>query len=327
MGIIFGLIIINKNIKLFLIEKQSFGAMDRFTSMEVFARVAEVKGFTEAARRLGLSKSSVSKHVSSLETRLGVRLLNRTTRKLSLTEAGGAYYDWCRRIAADLEAAEDSVTRLHAEPRGHLKINAPMTFSRLHLATLIPGFLNRYPQVTVELSMDDRVVDLIEEGFDLAVRITRLEDSSLIARRIATSRNLLCASPAYLATHGVPKTPADLAQHNCLIYSYGPSSGRWRFSGPDGDHSVRVSGNLKANSGAALCAAAREGLGIITIPDFIVGDDLREGHLRAIMEEYRRPDLPIQAVYPHQRHVTAKLRAFIDYLIEKFASSPPWDAV
>lgn len=301
--------------------------MDRLASMEVFVRVAEVKGFTEASRRLGLSKSSVSKHVAALENHLGVRLLNRTTRRLSLTEAGVDYYECCRRIAGDIEAAEESVTRLHTEPRGHLKVNAPMSFGRLHLAPAIPEFLARYPHVTVEMSMDDRIVDLIEEGFDLAVRITRLEDSSLIARRIASTRRIVCASPDYLTKHGVPRRPADLAQHNCLIYSYSPAGDRWRFSGPDGDHTVRVNGNFRANSGDALCAAALDGLGIMTIPDFIAGEDLRAGNLRAVMEDYHLPEIPIQAVYPHQRHVTAKLRVFIDYLVERFAGSPPWDSV
>ena len=235
--------------------------MDRFTSMEVFARVAEVNSFTEAARRFGQSKSSVSKHITALENHLGVRLLNRTTRRLSLTEAGVAYYDWCRQIAADMEAAEESVTRLHTDPRGILKVNAPTSFGRLHLAPAMPGFLERYPQVTVELSMDDRVVDLIEEGFDVAVRITRLTDSSLIARRIASSRRVICASPGYLEKHGVPRTPAELADHNCLIYSNSPMGDRWRFSGPNGDHTVRVSGNFWANSGDALQTAALAGLG------------------------------------------------------------------
>ena len=223
-----------------------------------------------------------------------------------------------------MDAAEESVSRLHAETRGHLKVNAPMSFGALHLAPIIPGFLERYPHVTVEMAMDDRFVDLIEEGFDLAVRITKLADSSLIARRMATTRNVICASPAYLDEHGAPKTPADLADHNCLIYSSSPAGDRWRFTDAKGDHTVRVSGNFSANSGVALCAAARDGLGIITIPDFIVGDDLRAGRLKPVLEKYHRPDLPIYAVYPHQRHVTAKLRVFIDYMIEKFAASPPW---
>lgn len=299
--------------------------MDRFASMEVFVRVAELKGFSEAARRLGQSKSSVSKHVSALENHLGVRLLNRTTRRLSLTEAGVAYYDWCRRIAADMEAAEDSVTRLHAGPCGNLKVNAPMSFGRLHLAAVIPEFMERHPQVTVEMFMDDRVVDLIEEGFDLAVRISRLADSSLIARRIASSRSVVCASPDYLAKHGAPRTPADLAQHNCLIYSYSPQGDRWRFSGPDGEYTVRVSGNFWANNGDALHTAALAGLGVLSSPSFIIGEDLRAGRLKTVLEDCRQPDLTIHAVYPHQRHMTAKLRVFVDYLIEKFAASPSWD--
>ena len=299
--------------------------MDRFTNMEVFARVAEVKGFSEAARRLGQSKSSVSKHVSALENHLGVRLLNRTTRRLSLTEAGVAYYDWCRRIAADMEAAEESVTRLHAEPRGNLKVNAPMSFGWQHLAPIIPEFLERHPHVTVDMVMDDRIVDLIEERFDLAVRITRLADSSLIARRIASTRRIVCASPDYLTKHGVPRTPADLAHHNCLNRSHGPQDNRWRFLGPGGEYTVRVSGNFWSNSGDALRTAALAGLGVLPCPSFMVGEDLRAGRLVVVLEDYRQPDLPIHAVYPHQRHVTAKLRVFIDYLVEKFGPDPYWN--
>lgn len=299
--------------------------MDRFSSMEIFARVAELKGFSAAARRLGQSKSSVSKRVSALENHLGVRLLNRTTRRLSLTEAGIAYYDWCLKIAGDMEAAEESVTNLHAKPRGNLKFNAPMSFGRLHLAPAIPGFLERYPHVTVEMTMDDRIIDLVEDGYDLALRIGRLADSSLVARRIAVSQMVICASPDYLDKHGTPTTPADLAHHNCLIYSYSRVGSRWRFKGPDGNYTVRVSGNFRANSSDALHIAALAGLGIHFGPMFIAGDDLRSGRLVRVLESYRMTDLPIQAVYPHQRHVTAKLRVFIDYLIERFADPSPWD--
>ena len=173
--------------------------------------------------------------------------------------------------------------------------------------------------------MDDRIVDLIEEGFDVAVRITRLADSSLIARRIATSRLVVCASPDYLAKHGIPRTPADLVHHNCLNRSHSPQGNRWRFSGPGGEYTVRVSGNFWSNSGDALRTAALAGLGVLTCPSFMVGEDLRAGRLKTVLEDYVQPELPIQAVYPHQRHMTAKLGVFIDYLIERFAAAPSWD--
>ena len=299
--------------------------MDRLTSMEIFARVAEAKSFSEAARRLKLSKSSVSKHVMALEDRLGARLLNRTTRRLSLTEVGTAYHEWCARIISDVEEAESSVTRLHTEPRGTLRINAPMSFGTLHLAPAIPDFLVRYPGVQVDLTLNDRFVDLVEEGFDVSIRIGQLADSSLIARRLTPIRTVACASPGYLRAHGRPSTPADLAGHNCLVYSYLTAGDVWIFSGPAGEVTVRVSGNFRVNNGDAMRAAALRGLGIVLIPSFIVGGDLRSGALEAVLIDYAGREAAAYAIYPHNRHMSAKLRVFVDFLARRFGRDPYWD--
>ncbi len=299
--------------------------MDRLTSMEVFTRVAEAGSFSAAARQLGLSKSAVSKHVMALEERLGARLINRTTRRLSLTEVGAAYHAWCARIAADVAEAEISVSRLHSEPRGLLKVNAPMSFGYLHLAPAIPDFLARHPDMRVEMTMNDRFVDLVDEGYDVAVRIGRLADSSLIARRLAPSRTVLCGAPSYFREHGVPEAPDDLARHNCLIYSYQASHELWRFTGAKGEHTVRVRGNLTANNGDALRAAALRGLGVAMLPAFLVGGDVQAGVLQAVLGEFELPESAIYAVYPHNRHMSAKLRAFVDFLVERFGPEPYWD--
>ncbi len=298
--------------------------MDRLHSMKIFARVADAGSFSAAARDLGLSKAAVSKHVRSLEDRLGVRLLNRTTRRLSLTEEGRTYHDWCNRIGSDVEEAELSVRRLQSEPRGTLRLNAPMSFGILHLGAVLPDFLDRYPDLTVDLSLNDRYVDLVDEGYDVAVRIGELTDSSLIARKFATTRRVLCAAPAYLARRGTPKSPRDLAGHNCLSYSYMRlRPGEWQLAGPDGSAPVRVAGNLSANNGDVIRAALVAGTGIAWQPSFIVGDDIRAGRLRPVMPDYW-DEIGIYAVYPQTRHLSAKVRAFVDFLVGRFEATP-WD--
>jgi DNA-binding transcriptional LysR family regulator len=299
--------------------------MDRLTSMEVFSRVVDAESFSEAARQLGMSRAMVSKHVLSLEDRLGARLLNRTTRRLSLTEVGAAYHERCKRIVSDAQEAEDAAGRLHAEPRGRLKVNAPMAFGIRHLAPAIPEFLERYPEVEIEMSMTDRFVDLIEEGYDVAVRIGRLAESSLIARRIAPIRNAVCGTPQYFEAHGTPKTPDDLVDHRCLIYTYPMPHEVWRFTGADRDYAVPVTGNFRVNNGDALRAAALRGLGIAILPTFIVGGDLRSGALRAVLTEFRSPDAAVYAVYPHSRHLSTKVRSFVDFLAARFGPSPYWE--
>lgn len=298
--------------------------MDRLTGMAVFAKVVEQQGFSAAARALGMSKSAVSKQVAALEDRLGARLLNRTTRRLSLTDAGTAFYERCARVLAEAEEAERAVGSLQAEPRGLLKINAPMSFGVLHLAPAIPEFMERHPAVTVDITLNDRIVDLIDEGYDLAVRIARLPDSSLVARRLAPGTRVFCASPDYLERHGTPSHPRDLAEHNCMIYSYMPLE-EWRYRGPDGEGSVRVRGSLRANNGEVLRAALLAGLGIAPMPTFIVGPDLRTGRLRTVLDAYRDDASSVYAVYPHARYLSAKVRLFVDFLRQRFGGRPYWE--
>lgn len=299
--------------------------MDKLAGMAAFAKVVETGGFSAAARILGLSKSAVSKLVSGLEDGLGARLLNRTTRRLGLTEVGAAFHQRVTRILAEVAEAEEAVARLHGEPRGTLRLNAPMSFGVLHVAPALSGFMSRHPALRVDMVLDDRVVDVVEEGFDVAVRIAHLPDSSLIARRLAPCRMALCATPEYWHRQGVPARPEDLRGHNCLLYSYLATPDAWRFQGADGPLSVRVSGSFAANNGEALRAAALEGLGVALVPTFIVGVDLRAGRLQAVLPEYSAADRFIHAVYPHNRHLSAKVRVFIDFLVERFGPTPYWD--
>lgn len=291
----------------------------------VFSQVVESESFSKAAKQLGRSKAAVSKQVSRLEDRLGVRLLNRTTRRLSLTEAGAALHERAMRIAAEVEAAESAVTRLQREPRGTLRVSAPMSFGVLHLAPTLAAFMRRYPQIAVDLSLADRFVDLIDEGFDIAIRIGDLADTSLIARRLAPNHRLVCASPAYLAANVPPRAPADLSRHNCLCYSYLATDDEWRFIGPEGPVAVKVRGNLRANNGDALRAAMLDGLGIGLAPTFIVGDDVKAGRLTVLLAAYRSSETSVYAVWPHSRHLSAKVRVFVDHLAARFGDRPYWD--
>lgn len=300
--------------------------MENLSAMIVFARVVEARGFSAAARQLGVSKSTVSKHISRLEDRLGARLLNRTTRRLSPTEVGLAFYERCARIAAEVEEAEAAVTRLHASPRGTLKVNAPMSFALTHIAPALTGFLQAHPELTVEMSLSDRFVDLIEEGFDLAIRVADLPDSSLIARRLAPNRRVVCASPAYFERHGAPAAPGGLGAHNCLIYTYPTAHRTWRFLRDGVEHVERVSGNFHANNGDVLLTAALDGLGIAVLPTFIAGEDLKAGRLRTVLPDYQLPETSVYAVYPHNRHLSAKVRAFVDFLSDRFGPTPYWEA-
>ena len=299
--------------------------MDRLTGMEVFARVAEAGSFTKAAGQLGISTSAASKHVIALENRLGARLLNRTTRRLSLTEVGASYYEWCARIAQDVAEAESTVTRLHSEPRGRIKLNAPMSFGIRHLAPAMPEFLARYPELTLDMNLNDRFVDLVEEGYDVAVRIGELRDSSLVSRRLAPARMIVCGAPAYFERHGVPETPADLADHNCLGYSLLTAPGEWHFTGPGRAQTVRTSGSFQVNNGDALRAAALAGLGVVVQPSFIIGDDVARGALVRVLADFTPRESTIHAVFPHNRHLSAKVRVFVDFLVDRFAPEPYWD--
>jgi DNA-binding transcriptional LysR family regulator len=301
--------------------------LDRLTGMEVFAKVAATGSFSAAGRSLGLSQTMVTKHIAALEARLGVKLFHRTTRRLSITEAGRLYLDSAERILADVEAADSAVAADRFEPRGVLRLNAPVSFGSRQIAPMLSAFTRQYPQVTIELGLIDRYVNLAEEGWDLAIRIGSLSDSSLIARRIAPCRTVVCAAPSYLAAHGTPRTAAELSRHNCLGYTLSQRSnaGRWVF-GARNEMEVQVAGNLRANNGDALRAAAITGQGIIYQPTFIVADDLRAGTLVRLTLDQPTEELGgIYAVYLPDRNPAAKVRAFIDFCAEHFAPEPPWD--
>jgi DNA-binding transcriptional LysR family regulator len=294
--------------------------------MAVFARVAETRSFSAAARSLGMSKSLVSKHVTQLEKSLGARLLNRTTRTMSLTEAGAVFYEHCTRIVEELEEAKLAVSRLHAEPRGVLKITASVAFGTLHIAPALPEFLAAFPDLTIDMVITDRLVDLAEEGFDLAVRITHAPGESLVARRLAAVNRIVCATPDYFVRRGVPRAPFDLVHHNCLTYTYFDLLGPWRFRGPDGEISVPISGNLRLNDDEALSQAVLGGLGVALLPTFIVGRDLQAGRLQSVLSDYIPLEQHIYAVYLPNRHLSVKVRAFIDFLLKRFGARPYWDS-
>jgi DNA-binding transcriptional LysR family regulator len=300
--------------------------MDKLTGMAVFARVIDAGSFTAAAAQLGMSKSAVSKAIAALEDRLGARLLNRTTRRLALTEVGRAFYERCARIVAEAEEAELAVTHLQLTPRGTLRVNAPVSFGALHLGPALAGFLVRYPELKVEIELTDRFVDLLEEGYDVAVRIATLPDSSLIARRITANEAVVCASPAYWQRHGRPSVPQDLADHACVTYAYNPNPHEWPFLDADGRPvTVRVDGPLHTNNGDAALHAALAGLAVVRLPRFICAPDLAAGRLEAVLNDALPPPNGIYAIYPHSRHLSAKVRAFVDFLLEHFGPGCDWE--
>jgi DNA-binding transcriptional LysR family regulator len=300
--------------------------LDRLTGLEVFARVAAAGSLSAAGRTMGMSQTMVTKHLAALEARLGARLFHRTTRRLSITEAGRSYLEASERILADIEAANDAVAADRVEPRGLLRLNVPVVFGTRQIASLLPEFAQRCPRVTVELGLNDRHVDLAEEGWDMAIRIGALADSSLVARRLAPCRMATCAAPSYLKARGTPRTVAELADHNCLGYTLALSGPhRWSF-GRRAEISVPIVGDLRANNGDALLAAAVAGQGIIYQPTFIVADDLRAGRLTALpLDQPTNERLAVHAVYLPDRHPPAKVRAFIDFIATRFAPEPPWD--
>lgn len=298
--------------------------MDSLNAMEVFVRVVQSGSFSEAARALSLTPSAVSKQVSRLEDRLGARLINRTTRRLGLTEEGTAFFDRAQRILADVSEAEQAVTRLHGAPRGTLKLNAPTVFGRMHIAPLIPAFVQTHREVRIDFSVNDRYVDLLEEGLDLVIRIGELKDSSLIARRLATNRRVVVASQEYLDKHGRPERPRDLAAHNCLIYLYRSTKNLWQFDGPEGPESVEVRGDVEANNAEVILELVRAGQGIALLPTWLVGQCLRQGYLQQVLKGYAAADSQIYAVYPPGRHLSPKVRAFVDHLVQHFKTSPLW---
>ena len=302
--------------------------MNRIASIPVFVSVAEAGSFTRAAATLGLTKSAVSRRISELEEDLGVKLLQRTTRRLSLTEAGERYLEHARVALTEALAAEDAATELQRVPRGRLRINTPMSFGRLHVAPAIPDFLALYPDVDLDVTMEDRVVDLIEGRYDLAIRVGTLPDSSLVARKLAPSRTVLCASPDYIDKHGEPRTPEDLRDHNCLRYAYFSAANEWTFVRDDVSETVTVSGRYQVNNSEALREAVIQGSGVSRIPTFIVGPDLAEGRLARLLPEYTMPSQVIYAVWAERRYMPTKVRVFIDYFAQRLGGNEPvWDQV
>lgn len=298
--------------------------MDLLSAMEVFVRVVEDESFSAAAQRLGLSRAAVSKRVRQLEDHLGVALLNRTTRSVGLTEIGETYYERCRRVLAEVEHAHLTASRLHGEPRGRLKLSAPLSFAILHLGSALAEYCAEYPGIEVDLTLEDKLTDVPDQSFDLAIRIARLADSTMIARKIATTRPVLCAAPDYLAVHRTPVAPAELVRHRFLAYSLRAGGNVWRFAQGAREQSVRLKPALRANNGDVLRTAALEGLGVTALPSFLVASDIRAGALRPLLTDWRLPSLAVVAVYPPTRRPSLKVRSFIDFLRARFMPPPPW---
>lgn len=299
--------------------------MDLMTSMRAFATVAEYRSFTAAAERLGISRGMATRYVAQLEEHLGARLLNRTTRRVGLTEAGGAYFERCAQLLSDLEEAEALVRSDTAEARGTLRVTCALTFGTRYVAPLLGEYMRLHPRVAVDMSFNDRTVDLVEEGYDLAIRIGTLPSSSLAARRLATTRMVVCAAPAYWKRRGKPASPEELAGHDALHYTYSSTSDEWRFVDAGGaPRTVRIRHRLRANSGEALLRASISGLGVVQLPSFYVHEALRNGDLEVALEDYCTPELGIYAVYPARRLLAAKVRTFVDFLAAALAGKE-WD--
>ena len=296
--------------------------------MLVFSKVVQAGSLSAAARELGVSPAVVSRTLAALEARLGVRLVNRTTRSLHLTDEGASYFETCQRILAEIDEADAAVTSRRVEPQGVLKVSLPASFGHKHIAPLIPRFAERYPKIELALSLSDRSINLIDEGFDLAVRIAELKDSSLAARKLAPNRRVVCASPAYLREHGEPKTPQDLAKHNCLVATWEQGFAmNWEFKNPVGKRSsVRVTGRYACDNWEVLREWAVAGLGVALKSTWDVRKQLEDGSLVPLMPGYDfGTDVGIYAVYPHRRYLPAKTRVFIDFLAESFGPEPYWD--
>jgi len=292
--------------------------VDKFQEMRAFVTVVDTGSFVRAADALGTSKTAVSRLVGELESRLGTRLLHRTTRKLSMTPEGEVFYERCRQLLDGLAEAEAELTAHSGEAIGQLRVNVPVTFGLLHLAPLWPAFMELHPKVALDVTLSDRLVDLVDEGYDLAVRIARLQASSLVSRQLTSTRMILCASPEYLRRHGAPQHPADIAQHAVISYTLLSMGELWEFEGPEGPVSVKVSPRMRTNSGDTCCAAAVQHQGIVLQPSFLVGAHLASGALVEVLPEYRSIELGVYAVFPTRKHLTPKVRALIDFLVNAF---------
>jgi DNA-binding transcriptional LysR family regulator len=298
----------------------------RLDEMAVFVQVVEEGGFSAAAHALRLTPSAVSKQVARLEDRLGVRLMDRTTRHWRLTEEGEGFLERARRILADLEEAEQSAAGGRAAPRGILRVSVSNSFGRSQIVPLLPAFLARYPELRLSLTLSDGLLDLVEEHLDVAIRVAPLTDSTLIVRKLADNRRVICASPAYLARRGTPRTPDELAHHDCLAVAGSSGLNVWEFTGPGPPTRLAVSGRVEVNNTELLRSMALAGLGLIRIAEFLVTPDIAAGRLVPVLVDWNKPDAPpIHLVYAPGRHVSARVRAFVDYLVEAFTPTPPWE--
>jgi DNA-binding transcriptional LysR family regulator len=293
---------------------------DKFEDIRTFVAVVQARGFAQAGKRLGIAKSAVSRRVNDLEDRLGTRLLNRTTRQLSPTPAGAELYQRGLRLLADFQEAEDAVSSGSNEPAGKLRISAPVSFGSHCLGQIIPEFMSRFPRLQVELELEDRLIDLLASGFDVAVRISRLKDSSLIARKIVTIHHVICASPEYLRRRGRPKLPKDLQEHTTLRYSY--EDDYWKFTK---NETLSGPSKFRCNNGDTLREAAIAGGGLVYLPTFIVHEAVKDGRLEVCLSGFEKDPIALYAVYPTTRHLSPKIRVFIDFLVEKFGEDPFWD--
>ncbi len=300
--------------------------MDRLRALEVFVEVVRREGFARAADALDTSPANVTRYISDLEAHLQTRLLNRSSRKMSLTSSGEALFERAKSILDDVAEAEAIVSSATMQPQGVLRINAPLSFGVLHLAPLWARFMQKYPDVQLDVALIDRVVDIVEEGYDMAIRISRAGSTSNVARKLATSHNILCASPAYIQQRGMPLQPAELLQHSCIGYSYAATADEWQMLDAHAQsHTVKVRCVMHTNNGDTARGAALGGLGVIWQPSFLVGADLRAGRLVRVLPDYHMPDIDVLAVYPSRRHLSAKVRVMIDFLVDEFSGTPPWD--
>jgi len=288
--------------------------MDRLTGMTVFASVAKAGSFIGGARELSISRAMATKHIAQLESYLGARLFNRTTRSLSLTDVGAAYLKRCKTVLADIEEMEDSVTHLHTEPRGKLKISAPTVIGALYVAPAIAEFLALHKDLSVNLILQSNFGDLVDEGIDIAITFGDLGDTSLIAKKMANSSLLVCGSPDYFATNGRPLIPEDLDKHSCLVNWAIPPRNKWIFKGLEGKREIEVSGRMQANAADPIRIAAKKGLGLVMLPEYIVSKDIEKGHLEVVLQDYAVEPMHIHAVYPHRKYLSAKVRAFLIFL-------------
>ena len=290
--------------------------MDKLTGMKVFVSVARAGSFVGGAKEMSISRAMATKHIGQLESYLGVRLFNRTTRSLSLTDVGGAYLQRCRTVLAEIDEMEGAVTQLHTRPKGKLKISAPNVIGSLYVAPAIAEFLNLHKDLSVNLILQSNYGDLVDEGIDIAIAFGNLKDTSLIAKKMASSPLVVCGSSGYFAVNGIPLVPEDLTQHSCLVNNAIPPQNKWSFKGLEGKKEITVSGRMQANAADPIRIAAKKDLGLVMLPEYIVARDIEKGHLRVVLQDYACEPMEIHAVYPHRKYVSAKVRTFLVFLEE-----------